>query len=200
MANLRRTVSAYFVYILFSFLGMMTMSMFFRCVGSLARTITQTTVPFGVTVILLITYTGFIVPVHYMHSWIRWVRYLNPIAYTFESLMINEVSGSDVLLCSTNRTFSFVTVNFLVRSSYLKDQITMKQATIKRYAQFQVLFAGRILYMATSTLPIHSSSTKHICGGKYFSHGSITSRRVILTPIGTCGSCSYLCLAFLQFT
>lgn len=90
MANLRRSVSAYFIYMLFSFVGMMTMSMFFRCVGSLARTITQTMVPFGVTVILFITYTGFVVPVTYMHGWIRWVRYLNPISYSFESLMINE--------------------------------------------------------------------------------------------------------------
>jgi hypothetical protein len=92
MANLRRTASAYFIYLLFSFVGMMTMSMFFRCVGSLARTITQTMVPFGVTVILFITYTGFVIPVNYMHGWLRWVRYLNPLSYSFESLMINEVS------------------------------------------------------------------------------------------------------------
>ncbi|PVH99410.1 hypothetical protein DM02DRAFT_529127 [Periconia macrospinosa] len=90
MTNLRRSVSAYFTFMLFSFVGMMTMSMFFRCVGSLARTITQTMVPFGVTVILFITYTGFVVPIRYMHGWARWIRFLNPISFSFESLMINE--------------------------------------------------------------------------------------------------------------
>lgn len=71
---------------------MMTISMFYHCVGSLARTLTQTLVPFGVTVIIFITYTGFVVPIRYMHRWLRWVRYLNPIAYTFENLMIDEMS------------------------------------------------------------------------------------------------------------
>jgi ATP-binding cassette subfamily G (WHITE) protein 2 (PDR) len=32
-----------------------------------------------------------------MHPWFRWINYLDPVAYAFESLMINEVSASSML-------------------------------------------------------------------------------------------------------
>lgn len=39
------------------------------------------------------TYTGFVVPIGQMHPWFRWINYIDPIAYAFESLMINEYHG-----------------------------------------------------------------------------------------------------------
>jgi ATP-binding cassette subfamily G (WHITE) protein 2 (PDR) len=94
MVNLKRTAAAFFTFWLFAFVCLMTMSMFFRCVGSMGRTLTQVMVPFGVIMIAYITYAGFVIPVSYMQPWLRWVGYINPIAYAFESLMINEVSIS----------------------------------------------------------------------------------------------------------
>ena len=91
LTNLRRTIGSFFIFWTFSFVCMMTMSMLFRCVGSLARTLNQVMVPFGVMMISFITYAGFVIPKLYMLSWLRWVVYFNPIAYAFESLMINEV-------------------------------------------------------------------------------------------------------------
>ncbi|KAF5117946.1 hypothetical protein DV454_000839 [Geotrichum candidum] len=41
-------------------------------------------------ILALVTTTGFVIPVVDMHPWFRWINYLNPIAYAFESLMINE--------------------------------------------------------------------------------------------------------------
>lgn len=97
ITNLRRSASAFLVYWLFSFMCLMTMSMFFRCVGSIGRTFNQVMVPIGTSILLFIAYAGFVIPKSYMQAWLSWVRYLNPLAYTFESLMINEVSsGSGV--------------------------------------------------------------------------------------------------------
>jgi ATP-binding cassette, subfamily G (WHITE), member 2, PDR len=43
----------------------------------------------------LVIYTGFTVPTRDMVPWFRWMNYLDPIAYGFESLMINEFSHRD---------------------------------------------------------------------------------------------------------
>jgi ATP-binding cassette subfamily G (WHITE) protein 2 (PDR) len=103
MANLRRTPEAFFTFLLFSFFCLLTMSMFFRSIGSLCRTYTQTFVPVGVIMFMCIIYTGFVIPPKYMQPWFRWFRYINPLAYAFESLMINEVRQRPFTSSTANR-------------------------------------------------------------------------------------------------
>lgn len=40
-------------------------------------------------------YTGFVIPVPNMVPWFRWINKVDPIAYAFESLMINEFHDRD---------------------------------------------------------------------------------------------------------
>ena len=47
--------------------------------------------PAAVIILALIIYTGFAIPITYMHPWFRWINYLDPVSYAFEALMINEV-------------------------------------------------------------------------------------------------------------
>jgi ABC-type multidrug transport system permease subunit len=47
--------------------------------------------PSAVFILALVIYTGFAIPVGDMHPWFRWLNYLDPVAYAFEALMINEV-------------------------------------------------------------------------------------------------------------
>ena len=91
LANLRRTPSAFFTFWLFSFSCLLTMSMIFRTLGSWSSTLAGSIAPGAILVLLLMIYTGFTLPTPYMHPWLRWFNYLNPVGYTFESLMINEV-------------------------------------------------------------------------------------------------------------
>lgn len=92
MTNLRREPSAFFIYLLFIFTTLMTMSMFFRGIASMSRTMHQSMVPMGILTILFVIYTGFVIPEDYMHPWLSWCRYVNPVYYSFQSVMINEVS------------------------------------------------------------------------------------------------------------
>ncbi|KAF5093337.1 hypothetical protein D0Z03_002464, partial [Geotrichum reessii] len=64
--------------------------MLFRTVASVTRTISEALTPASLLILALVTTTGFAIPVVDMHPWFRWINYLNPIAYAFESLMINE--------------------------------------------------------------------------------------------------------------
>ncbi|KAF2119900.1 pleiotropic drug resistance protein, ABC superfamily [Lophiotrema nucula] len=93
MTNLRRTAGAFFTYMVFIFATILTMSMFFRMVGSLFRTIEQTMVPVSMVILIFSAYTGFIIPVKDMVPWLSWLRRLNPIAFAYESLMVNEFAG-----------------------------------------------------------------------------------------------------------
>lgn len=90
MSNLRRTPGHFFVFFLFSFLCTITMSMIFRTIGAVSRTLSQAMVPASAFILALIIYTGFTIPVSDMVVWFRWINYVNPIAYAFESLIVNE--------------------------------------------------------------------------------------------------------------
>lgn len=96
MTNLRRTPEAFFIFFLFSFTVLLSMSMVFRTIGALSRTVSQAMAPSAVLMLALVTYTGFTIPVRDMRPWFRWFNYLNPVAYGFESLMINEFHGRKI--------------------------------------------------------------------------------------------------------
>lgn len=100
LANMRRTPGAFFTFYVFSFVSLLTGSMLFRTIGAMSRTLTASMAPGAVFILLLIIYTGFVLPVPSMPPWFRWFGYVNPIGYAFESLMINEFSGRQ-FPCST---------------------------------------------------------------------------------------------------
>jgi ATP-binding cassette, subfamily G (WHITE), member 2, PDR len=91
LANLRRTPVAFFTFCLFAFMVLLTGSMTYRSFGAMSRTLSESIAPGAVYGVLLIIYTGFVIPIPYMRPWFRWFNFVNPAAYAFESLMVNEV-------------------------------------------------------------------------------------------------------------
>lgn len=90
MSNLRREPGAFFFYLLTSFLSTLVMSMMFRTIGSASRTLSQAMVPAAMIILGLVIFTGFVIPIDYMLDWCRWINYIDPLAYAFEALMVNE--------------------------------------------------------------------------------------------------------------
>ncbi|GAB1316185.1 Multidrug resistance protein [Madurella fahalii] len=90
MTNLRREAGAFFFFLLISFFTVMAMSMIFRTIASSSRTLSQAMVPAAVIILGLVIFTGFVIPIDYMLPWCRWMNYIDPLAYSFESLMVNE--------------------------------------------------------------------------------------------------------------
>jgi len=93
MTGLRREPGAFFFFLLISFFTVMTMSMMFRTIASSSRTLSQAMVPAAIIILALIIFTGFVIPIDYMLGWCRWINYIDPLAYAFESLMVNEFHG-----------------------------------------------------------------------------------------------------------
>lgn len=90
MANLKREPGAFFIFWLFSIMTTLTMSMVFRTFGAASRSLSQALVPAALLILGLVIYTGFIIPTKDMLGWSRWMNYIDPIAYAFESMMVNE--------------------------------------------------------------------------------------------------------------
>ncbi|EXJ55394.1 ATPase [Cladophialophora yegresii CBS 114405] len=100
MTNLRRTPGAFFFFLFMSFILTLTMSMLFRFIASVSRSLVEALVPTAILMVSIVVYTGFVIPVDYMLGWARWINYINPTAYGFESLMVNEFHNRDYR-CST---------------------------------------------------------------------------------------------------
>lgn len=99
MTHLRRTAGHFFIFLLFNIMTTLTMSNIFRWTGAVSRTLPMALVPSAIFMMVIIIYTGFTIPTRDMHPWFRWLNYLNPVAYAFESIMINEFSGRQ-FICS----------------------------------------------------------------------------------------------------
>ncbi|KAH7159482.1 ABC-2 type transporter-domain-containing protein [Dactylonectria estremocensis] len=95
MGNLRREPGAFFFFLMVIFTTTMTMSMLFRLIASLTKSIAQAMAPSAIILLGLVLYTGFTIPTQYMRSWISWCRWANPIYYGLESIMLNEFAGRD---------------------------------------------------------------------------------------------------------
>ncbi|KAK7442419.1 hypothetical protein CaCOL14_001239 [Colletotrichum acutatum] len=93
MAKLRQEADAFFIFLLFGFTTTLSMSMIIRTIGQTSRTIHQALTPAAIFILSLVIYTGFILPTRDMKGWLRWINYINPIAYAFESLVANEFNG-----------------------------------------------------------------------------------------------------------
>ncbi|KAI1088409.1 ABC-2 type transporter-domain-containing protein [Rostrohypoxylon terebratum] len=97
MTNLRREPGAFFFFLLITFFTVMVMSMIFRTIASASRTLSQAMVPAALLILDLVIFTGFVIPIDYMLGWCRWLNYLDPLAYAFESLMVNEFHNRDFI-------------------------------------------------------------------------------------------------------
>ncbi|CAL5866766.1 uncharacterized protein PFLUO_LOCUS976 [Penicillium psychrofluorescens] len=104
MTGLRKTPGAFFTFLLFSIMTTLTMSMIFRTIAATSRTLSQALVPAAILILGLIIYTGFTIPTGNMLGWSRWMNYIDPIAYGFESLMVNEFH---------NRSFKCLPASFI---------------------------------------------------------------------------------------
>ncbi|KAF2853329.1 hypothetical protein T440DRAFT_445323 [Plenodomus tracheiphilus IPT5] len=90
MTNLRREPGNFFFFLLISFTLTLVMSMFFRSIAAVSRSLVQALAPAAILILGLVMYTGFTIPPTYMLGWSKWIRHINPVSYGFEALMVNE--------------------------------------------------------------------------------------------------------------
>ncbi|CAJ0547662.1 Ff.00g044160.m01.CDS01 [Fusarium sp. VM40] len=90
MTNLKREPGAFFFFMLMSFTVVLVMSMIFRTIASATRSLFQALVPAAILILDLVIFTGFVIPKRYMLGWCKWLYWIDPIAYAFEAVVVNE--------------------------------------------------------------------------------------------------------------
>jgi ABC-type multidrug transport system ATPase subunit/ABC-type multidrug transport system permease subunit len=102
MADLARTASQYFIATLILWQVTMVTYAFFRCLAAWCPTLDEATRFTGVSLQILIVYTGYLIPPSSMRVWFSWLRRINWIQYGFECLMANEFAGLQLVCVSPN--------------------------------------------------------------------------------------------------
>lgn len=101
LGDLRREPGPFFIYFLFAFTASLTMSAIFRTIAACTKGIPQAMSIAGVLLLAIVIYTGFTLQTSYMHPWMRWIGYINPIAYAYEALLVNEIHDRE-FPCATS--------------------------------------------------------------------------------------------------
>ncbi|KAG6000801.1 hypothetical protein E4U43_001501 [Claviceps pusilla] len=96
MANLSRTASQFFICTLVLWLVTMVTYAFFRAISAWCKTLDLATRFTGLSIQILVVYTGYLIPPDAMHPWFGWLRWINWIQYGFECLVANEFDGLDL--------------------------------------------------------------------------------------------------------
>jgi ATP-binding cassette, subfamily G (WHITE), member 2, PDR len=69
--------------------------MLFRFLGSSTKTASQALAPTAIVLLALVLFSGFSLPRRTMLGWCRWINYINPLGWAFESLLINDLAGRE---------------------------------------------------------------------------------------------------------
>ncbi|KAK6455693.1 multidrug resistance protein [Scheffersomyces xylosifermentans] len=100
MVNFRRDAGHFFFYWLMGITCTFVMSHIFRSLGAATNSLAEAMTPATVILLAMVIFTGFIIPTPKMLGWSRWINYINPVGYVFESLMVNEFHDRE-FTCST---------------------------------------------------------------------------------------------------
>nr|B6RAL1.1 RecName: Full=ABC transporter patM; AltName: Full=Patulin biosynthesis cluster protein M [Penicillium expansum]ABN48540.1 ABC transporter [Penicillium expansum]AIG62140.1 ABC transporter [Penicillium expansum] len=90
LTGFQRTAGNFFTWFLIIYLEHLALSMFFRSVAIFSPNMHRAVLPVGIFFNMYVLYTGLYVPAPQMQVWLGWLRYLNPLYYAFESVMVNE--------------------------------------------------------------------------------------------------------------
>ncbi|CUM66587.1 uncharacterized protein PRCAT00004256001 [Priceomyces carsonii] len=96
LVNLRRNPGRFFFYWLMVFVATITMSHIFRCLGAIFSSFAGAMTMATSLLLALVIFTGFVIPIPSMLGWCRWINYLNPLGYVFESVMENEFAHREL--------------------------------------------------------------------------------------------------------
>lgn len=90
---LKWDAGSYFQYLLNMITLQQCTSFLFKCCAAMTKDGTTAHAVGGLFILILCIYSGFFIPAGQMHHWGRWIRYINPINYAFESVMATEFHG-----------------------------------------------------------------------------------------------------------
>ncbi|RKO88050.1 ABC-2 type transporter-domain-containing protein [Blyttiomyces helicus] len=91
--GLQLHISNFLIFILTLWLTSLVMTDIFKICGVVGKSYVAASQTANLLLILLLCYTGFLIPYVKMHPWLIWVHWINPMAYAFKAIFSNEMRG-----------------------------------------------------------------------------------------------------------
>lgn len=93
LSNLSREAGKFFIFFLFTILLSNTINSLFKTVAALNKTIAGANMVSGIFLLALLMYASYMIQRPSMHPWFKWISYINPLLYGFESMIASEFHG-----------------------------------------------------------------------------------------------------------
>ncbi|KAL4248575.1 ABC transporter superfamily protein [Abortiporus biennis] len=90
VVGLQQEAGKYFIFLLFLFSMTITMKAWFRGLAAIFSDAAPAQSVAGLSILLLVLYTGYTIPQPTMIGGLRWITWIDPLRYGFEALMVNE--------------------------------------------------------------------------------------------------------------
>lgn len=96
LSDLKRTAGQFFFYMLNMVVYCFTVIAFFKLIASWNKISSKAQAIAGLSVLVTAMYAGYMIPLPAMRKWFWWISFLNPLRYSFESIMANEFHGQEM--------------------------------------------------------------------------------------------------------
>ncbi|WWC85443.1 uncharacterized protein L201_000306 [Kwoniella dendrophila CBS 6074] len=96
MCGLKVEPGLYFMFLLFTYITTLCTTAFFRFIGYSFGTFNNASKVSGLMFSILVTYAGYIIYVPSMHPWFSWIRWIDPVYYSFEALMTSQLAAVEL--------------------------------------------------------------------------------------------------------
>ena len=91
----------FFIFYLILLTTYLSFAAFCRMMGTYSVDLNTANRTAGIIMILLLVYNGYLIPFSQMKPWFSWIVWVNPLAYGFKALTLNEFVGQ-LFFCSTS--------------------------------------------------------------------------------------------------
>ncbi|ODV84587.1 hypothetical protein CANARDRAFT_29115 [[Candida] arabinofermentans NRRL YB-2248] len=99
LSGLVKDAAHFIAFYIFATLGMLSVSQLYHVVAKLAPNLDIANSLSGLFLLWLAMYASYVIPLDQMHPWFKWMAYINPLKYAFESMLLVQLHNVE-LSCS----------------------------------------------------------------------------------------------------
>ncbi|RKP09136.1 ABC-2 type transporter-domain-containing protein [Thamnocephalis sphaerospora] len=169
MTGLHSAANTFFTFFFIMFIAAMAMTALFRLLAAISPNVESANILAGIFLIAFLIYAGYIIPLKSMRPWFIWIRYINPLAWSLEAMLINEFRDL-VFTCTppnllpfgpgyTDLAYKTCTIagstpgsNRVSGAAYLSAQFSAQTAML--WPNIAISIGFWILYMAITCMAI----------------------------------------------
>lgn len=101
LGSLERVAWKFFVFLLFQYVVFLSMNYLFQAIAAWSKDVTWANTMASCFILVCDVYSSYMIRPPSMHPWFMWLSYLNPVKYSFESMLTTEFHNRN-MTCSAD--------------------------------------------------------------------------------------------------